>query len=240
MSRRRLLFAFGLAFAAAGCWDFVEPDFPEAGAPAVLQVTAVIDESGKFSLDALLAPGLAIGGVQRRVERDTLDVYNLKLSPVSVRRNGSREYRFSGQVGIPNVLSVPFELSGPAVEGVTGPPPHVRWFPLRKADPDTISWVRDTDLLLRLQGPAGPSVPFPPIRQWFLEVRGASRSFRISSDSLPPNELRIPAEWVPESTGDTLNVFFSFYQAGQQQSPAKDYIGNIALTGLLRWFVRIL
>jgi hypothetical protein len=240
-SRSRICYvALGSILCAAGCWDFVEPDFPEAGAPAVLQATAIVSENGAFSFDALLAPGLAIGGVQRRVLRDTLDVYNLKLGPVSVRRNGSREYAVTDTLNIADVLALPFELRGPVVEGITGPPPQVRWFGYRKADPDTITWTRGTDLLLHVRMTAGASLPAPPIRQWFLEIRGSSRSFRISADSLPPNDLRIPAAWVPESEGDTLTVFFSFHQAGRQESPAKDYIGNIAWTVLLQWFVRVL
>jgi len=134
---------------------------------------------------------------------------------------------------------LPFEVHAPVVDGVIGPPPQVRWFGIRKTDPDTITWTRNTDLLLHVQPAPGASVPPPAIRQWFMEVRGSSRSFRISADSLPPAEIRIPGAWVPESDGDTLHVNFSFFQNGQQESPGKDYIGNFAFTNLLHWFVRV-
>jgi len=228
-----------LALLSSACWDFVEPEFPEAGAPALLQATAAVDEQGDLVFGALLIPGLAIGGVQRPVPDDTLDVYNLKLGPDSIARNGRRRYSFDGRLTLTNAILLPFELHAPVVEGVTGPPPHVRWFGVRKTDPDTITWSRNTDLLLHVQPVAGVPVPLPASRQWFMEVRGSSRSFRISADSLPPGEIRIPAAWVPESEGDTLHVSFSFFQNGQQESPGKDYIGNFSFTTLLHWFVLV-
>lgn len=228
-----------IALATTACWDFVEPEFPEAGAPALLQATAAVDEKGGLVFDALLIPGLAIGGVQRPVPHDTLDVYNLRLGPESIARNGRRSYAFGGKLTLNNVLLLPFELQAPVVEGVAGPPPHVRWFGIRKTDPDTIIWTRNTDLLLHVQPVPGVSLPPPATRQWFLEVRGSSRSFRISADSLPPAEMRILAAWVPESDGDTLHVNFSFFQNGQQESPGGDYIGNFAFTTLLHWFVLV-
>jgi hypothetical protein len=228
-----------LVLSLAGCWDFADPEFPEAGAPAVLQTTAVVNENGSLTFDALLAPGLSIGGVTRKVPRDTLDVYNLELGPTAIGVHGKRTYKFSDKVKLPNIVTLPFEVMGPVVEGITGPPPRVQWFGYQKTDPDTVTLPRNADLLLHVQAVPGVSTPAPGVRQWFLEVRGSSRSFRISADSLPPSVLRVLADQVPASDGDTLHVFFSFFQTGQQHSPSNDYIGNFALTHLLHWFVRI-
>lgn len=181
---------------------------------------------------------MSIGGIQRKVPNDTLDIYGFKLTPVEIKTNGTRVYSFVGRA-ITNG-SAPFVLNGPRVDEVTGPPPHANWFPIRKTDPDTVVWVRGTDLILHVDTALGVSSPTPPIRQWFLTVAGTQRDFRISSDGAPPVILRIPAEWVPPVNTPTTNVFLSFFQSGQQQSPTRDYIGLITFNIQIRWIVRII
>jgi hypothetical protein len=56
---------------------------------------------------------------------------------------------------------------------------------------------------------------------------------------LPPQTLRIPAEWLPQPTAGLIPVSLSYYQAGRQQSPSNDYIGNLSYTLQLRWLVRV-
>jgi hypothetical protein len=235
----RSLFVFVIAALCAGCWDFVEPDFPEAGAPAVLQSSTFVDERGNISIDALLAPGFTVAGLQREVPNDTLHVYGLSLAPAEIKKNGSRAYTFSGNLDSPDPLRVPFVLDGPVIEEVTGPPPHVRWFGIRKLDPDTITWPRGTELRLRIDTTLAQATPLPQIRQWFLEIRGKDRSFRVSSDGLPPATLRLPAEWVPADTNGIVTATLSFYQSGTLLSPKRDYIGNISFTVLIRWIIKV-
>lgn len=229
--------SFALLLAVAGCYDFVEPDFPEAGAPAVLQATAFRDIAGNISITAQLVPGLAIGGIQREIPNDTLEIYGLRLTPKEIKKNGTRIYGFEGPALV--AATFPFVLAAPGVAGVIGPPPRAQWFPVRKTDGDTIVWKRGSELVLHVDTALGVSTPTPPIRQWFLELRGADRSFRVSSDGPPPLTLRIPPEWVPAVNTQTFPVFLSYFQSGQQQSPNRDYIGIISFNTQMRWTIRI-
>lgn len=238
MKRHALILAF-LALACAGCYDFVDPDFPEAGAPVVLQASVYADAAGAVTIDALLVPGLAMGGFQRNVLRDTLDIYGLKVAPTGLRRNGSREYQITDTLPS-GTMTRPFTVAAPRVEDVGGTPPPIVWFPIRRADADTIIWQRGTELVLHVDTAVGRSQPVPPIRQWFLSLVGTPVGFRISSDGLPPATIRIPADWVPATTTGTILVLMSLYQAGTLQSPARDYIANVAFNFQIRWVVRVI
>lgn len=227
------------ALLCGGCWDFVEPELPGAGAPAVLQVSAFVDEAGVVDVNAMLVPGFTIGGLQRAVEDDTVAIYGMKLGPRAVRKSGTREYSFQGRLDSPNPLTVPFTVTGPAIQEVSGPPPYVRWLGIRKTDPDTIVWLKGTELQLHVDTTLARNSPSPQIRQWFLELRGDNRSFRVSSDGYPPAILRVPTEWIPASTNGILTAQLSFYQSGTQRSPSNDYIGNISFTVSIRWVIKV-
>lgn len=235
---RRLLIVV-LALLCGACWDFVEPDFPEAGAPAVLQASVFIDEQGAGNINALLVPGLTFGGFVRDVPNDTLLFYDRALAPTAVRRNGTREYNDAGILVEGDPLAQPFVLVGPDVTDITGPPPRVRWPTIRKIGPDTVSWTRGTTLVLRVDTVLAPAEPPPQIQQWFLDLRGSDRSFRVSSDGLPPAELQIPGNFMPAAVGGNIFATLTFYQSGQQRSPGNDYVGNISFTVLLRWVIKV-
>jgi len=237
MKHRRPLFLILLSLCGAGCYDFVEPDFPEAGGPALLQASAYADENGSLQINALLAPGLDANGVERTVPNDTLDIYGLKLAPKDVSNNGSRTYSFFGEKSGFSITA-PFDVNGPRIDDVVGPPPRVHWFAIKRTDPDTVVWTRGTDLVLHVDTAVGVSLPPPAIRQWFLTLSGASPSFRVSSDGLPPTTLRIPVEWVPTPANGFIVVTLSYFQGGQQQGPSRDYIGNITFNITLRWIIR--
>lgn len=226
-----------LSLCSAACWDFVEPDFPEAGAPAVLSGSTFLDENGRAQISMVLAPGLTVGGLQRGVLNDTLVIFGMKLAPKEVRKNGSREYAFIGDVG-GSAISQPFDVLAPQVEGVTRPP-AIHWFGIRKAGPDTISWREGTDLILSIDTTLAPSIPAPQIQQWFLDLRGGDRPFRVSSDGLPPANLRVPAEWVLSRGTEVLAVTLTYFQSGQQLSATRDYMTNVSFTVILRWVVKV-
>lgn len=204
----------------------------------MLSGSAFLDQSGQAQIDMVLAPGLTIGGLQRRVLNDTLVVSGFELAPRAVRKNGSREYAFIGDLGGTAAISRPFEVAAPLVEGVTRPPP-IRWFAIRKTGPDTIAWREGTDLILPIDTTLAPSIPVPQIRQWFLDLRGGDRPFRVSSDGLPPANLRVPAEWVPSRGTEVLAVSLTYQQSGQQLSATRDYLTNITFTVILRWVIKV-
>ena len=229
MRRLSLLLIVG---ATAGCYDFVEPDFPEAGAPAVLSASMFVDEFGNANFDGLLAPGLAIGGVSRPVPNDTIYVMGVKIAPGSIAPNRSRSYHYTGSVITPRR----FTMQAPSVEGV-GTPPGVDWFGMQKTDADTLFWTPGTTLTFHVRTNLGPSTPAPPIRQWFLELRG-DRSVRISSDGLPPDTLPVPPNFIPTPVNGVVVATLSLYQSGTQQQ-SHDYIGSFTYNFSVRWIVRV-
>lgn len=236
MMRRIAAVAF-VSLVLSACWDFVEPDFPGAGAPAVLTVDLFADESNRANVTGLLAPGLTKGGLQRRVVNDTLWIYGVPITPTNVRPNASREYITTLEA--PDLENRVLEVRAPVVEEVTSPPP-TRWSTIRKLDPDTITWTRGTDLVLRIDTTLASSQPPPQIRQWFLELRGGARPFRVSSDGLPPTLLRIPTEWMPTpASNGTIVASLQFYQSGQQLSGPRDFLSNVTFTFILRWIIRV-
>lgn len=239
MRIRALFGALGAALLAA-CWDFVAPDFPGAGAPAVFQMTVTMNELGVGSLNGLLVPGLALSGFQRDVPDDSLFVNGVRVAPSSIRANGTREYQLSGFIGDSSKVEPPsLELLPPRIDDIATVPTAVRWYGITKLDPDTITWPRGTNLVLRVDTALAIPEPFPQIRQWFLDINGVTRSFRISSDGLPPGTLIIPPTFVPEPANNRIVVTMLWYQTGQYRTPANDYLTNITLSVALTWIVRV-
>ena len=240
MMKRILLLALLIA-PSAGCWDFTEPDFPGAGAPAVFQVNVTMQESGSGNLSGLLVPGLLLSGFEREVPNDSLVVNGLRLPPANIRPNGTREYQYNGVLGDSAAGTVGvLQFAVPQVEETLSFPQEVRWYAVRKIGPDTIAWRPGTDLVLQLDTALGSPHPFPQVRQWFLDIRGTNRSFRLSSDGLPPATLAIPPEFIPEVTGETFTVSLLFYQTGQYRSQANDYATNITFNMSVQWTVEII
>ena len=224
-----------VALSASACFDFADPDFPEAGAPAVMQVTVFADDAGATSVEGVLAPGLREGGDIRTVSNDTLRVSDMSIVPTEVRKNGSRTYSASSQRTQPLRRVT---IQPPRIAEV-GTLPVVDWRAIQRSDADTVEWTRGTDLVLHVANDADASTPAPQIRQWFMDLTGSDRQFRISSDGFPPDTLRIPSDWVPATAGGILLVHLSYYQSGRQQSPAGDYIELSSYTFQLHWTVRV-
>jgi hypothetical protein len=234
----RVLPALSLALLCAGCWEFVDPEFPEVGAPAVMQVSAFVTEDGRANITGVLLPGVREGGFQRLVPDDTLRILGLKLAPENVERTGRRTYRFDGEIGR-RPLEGALTIDAPVVNGVTGPPPHISWFGIRKLDPDTIRWRRGTELVLHVDTTLAPSLPPPQIQYWFLEMRAGARVFGVSANGLPRTQLHIPGDWVPASSDSTVSATLTFFQSGVQKSPSNDYIGSIDVNVQVRWIIKV-
>lgn len=241
MTMTRALAALAiLSTSLAGCLDFTEPDFPEAGAPALLQLSLNIDPAGNGSLNGVLVPGLTFLGFVREVPNDTLLVNGLRVAPSNVRDNGTREYHVSGAVSQARLdTDTPFEVEAVPVEEITSLPPGIRWYTIEKLDSDTIAWTRGTDLVLNVDTALATPSPSPQIRQWFLNIAGATRSFRLSSDGLPPGELRIPTAFIPADANGIIRVTLSFNQSGTYRSAGNDYIGSYTYATSLQWTIKV-
>ena len=239
MRVRTAIVAF-IAIVSGGCWDFIEPDFPGANAPAVLQMNVTMNERGVGNLNAVLVPGLDFGGFERVVPNDTLIVNGLKLGPTSLRPNGTRDYTFSGSISATNAEPrVVLAFSHPRVEGIAETPPDIRWYGVGKLDPDTVFWTPGTNLVLRVDTTLPAPQPFAQIRQWFLQLQGSNKQFRISSDGLPPAEIVIPPSFIPEAASGTILVTMTFQQSAQYPTEGNTYLSNINYVVFLTWIVRV-
>ena len=222
---------------AAGCVDFVFPNIPgieDRGGPVRFNGHVVVTDSGRVSANATLRPGLDIGGYKRPVTRPFLRVMDEVLEPDSVLRDGTRRYRASWERD-PDVIAGPLTLVAPGVEGVQGAPPGVEWFGLRRAGPSSIRLSDGEDLLLPVMEVEGTTGHPPPVRRWFLTLSSGDRSYRVSSDGLPPIPVAVPPRWIP--AGDTVRVRLIFSQSAVLRDPPGDYVGAVTIDSWLRWTV---
>jgi hypothetical protein len=225
-----------LALAMTACIDFIAPDIPELGAPAVVEATIRLTDVGTSDVDVRLVPGLDEDGFRRHVPRDTVDVLGFPIGPDSVLRNGTRRYLGTWEFDRDGVAR-PATFRAPEVEGVVAPVPAIDWAGLRRLDADTLDVRRGEDLVLRIETYSEPLEPRPDIRQWFLRLEGDSTAFGVNADGPPPDTLVIPARWIPG--GDELRVRLIFSQSVLLNPPPGDYLGLVTLDSRLHWTIRI-
>jgi len=216
----------------AGCIDFVEPELPELGAPAVIQVTMRVTDRGEAEVEALLAPGLDRAGLQRTVLRDTLFVLGRAVVPDSIARNGSRRYRDAWQASA-GAVAEPVTFRAPHLADLGASPPEVTWTGARRLGPDTLAVVRGGDVVLEVGGGAGTALPEPELQQWFLRLEGEEGAFNISADGPPPDTIQIPARWIP--AGREVAARLIFAQSAVLEEGPGDYVGLITLDIRLHW-----
>ena len=222
---------------ATGCVDFVFPNIPgieDRGGPVRFNGHVVVTDSGRVSANATLRPGLDIDGYKRPVTMPFLRVMDDVLEPDSVLRDGTRRYRASWERG-PDVMAGPLTLVAPRVEGVQGAPPGVEWFGLRRAGPSSIRLSEGEDLLLPIIEVEGTTGHPPPVRQWFLTLSSGDRSYRVSSNGMPPIPVSVPPRWIPE--GDTVRVRLIFSQSAVLREPPGDYVGAVTIDSWFLWTV---
>jgi hypothetical protein len=193
-----------------------------------------VTDSGWVNIDARLAPGLDFDGFQRPVPLARLSVSDRALQPDSTRPDGTLRYLSAWKAG-PSVVLDPITLVAPEVDGLVAAPPALEWFGPRRAGPDSIEITRGEDLLLPVVMVNGPSRPEASLRQWFLTLSSGDRSFRLSSDGVPPNPISIPPHWIPE--GDAVEVRLIFSQSATLRDPPGDYLGVVTADTWLFWSV---
>ncbi|MEX2281968.1 MAG: hypothetical protein WEE89_05755 [Gemmatimonadota bacterium] len=225
----------------AGCveFDFLTPDLPESGAPAVFQANIYVDETGTFRLDGSLAPGLTLDGFRRTVRNDTIRVSTLLVPPNSVAGNGTRRYAFPAQLADPVAFSRPLTIAVPGVSDVGAVPPVFQWYGLSRVDGDSVIVARGSELVLRVSHQSGLSQPAPQIRQWFLELATNESSFRISGPGDPPDSLRIPPYWLPPASDGRVTAFLTYYVSGVYRPAPGDYLLILGASIRLRWNIRL-
>jgi len=228
---RALSAALGLS--AAACLDFVEPDLPERGAPAVAQINVVVTDSGKLSVQAEVAPGIDASGFRRTLVDEDVRAAGHSIAPHDTTDAGGRRYAATLSVGRELVASA-IEIMAPSITH-TSVIPSVRWAGLERLDPDTIALEPDGSLRLHVAERADPTVGAPATRQWFLTLFGDDNNVRIGSNGVPPDTLVVPAHWIPNA--EETVVVRLIYQQSAQVNADTPYIGLITLDLRLHWTV---
>jgi hypothetical protein len=232
----RTLMALALALGCAACFDFIAPEFPEAGAPALILVAAFV-EPQELRVEATVAPRLDRFGFERPVPDDTVRVNGLPLVPDDTAAAGVRTY--SGiWAPAPASIANGIEIIAPAVEGIEAEPPRFRWVPAQRVGSDTLTITAGEPIVLHLDPTPAEPVPAPTLRQWFLTLQSASTTLRISADAPPPATLTIPREFVPTDSG-TVSILLSDRQSTTLRPPPGDYVGIVSLDARLRWTVLV-
>jgi hypothetical protein len=227
--------ALTVVLAAASCLtaciDFVEPEIPEVGVPATLEVAVVLQEGRTLLVTAVLQPGFDGMGLPRAVADETLHVHGVPLQPVDRGSTGSLRYEAILPIAPAHVLG-PIAIHAPVVAG-TAPAPQPAWAGIRRAGPDTVALSPAGDLVLELEVASGGTAM---IQQWFLDMHGSGGGVRLSADGPPPERLVVPAAWVPAPGTDGLvHATLTYMQSETRTNPSADYVIAAVLQVPVRW-----
>ena len=237
LARRFASFVALLAGAISlhACVEFAEPVIPDRRAPAVGFFNMRVFDNGVLQVDGSLSPGRDSVGFQRAVLSPFIRVNTFNVEPTAVTEQGQRTY---GTVfPIPRATTIgPWELNGPEVAGV-GQLPRVLWGGIRKLDPDTLRVVRGDDIVLNMDTAAVQAIPTTRFRQWFIDIRAGTQSFRLSGDGPVPLRLRIPAEFIPPSPNNLATISMLYLQTASVSAPTGLYVANVTLDARLTWIV---
>jgi hypothetical protein len=217
-----------------GCIDFVEPELPERGAPAVLQLAVRLREASAVEVEARLVPGLDEAGARRRVDDDRIQVLGRNLSPDSITSAGTRVYRTAWTADV-GAATGPIEARGPRIEGLAAAAAF-RWYALTRSGPAELPLGSGDDLALPVAVAPGTADPEPDIRQWFLTLGSREGVFRLSADGPPPATILVPARWVPP--GDSVAVSLTYQQTAKVERPGAGWIALFQLDARVAWTVR--
>lgn len=221
-----------VAVLASGCIDFLDPKLPPAG-PAILQLFIHMN-GAQVQVEAQLQPGMSLAHEWRTIPNDSLLVGTQPVAPKTVHANGARDY--SATVPLPSPVG-PVLIEPPAVDGIPGRPPEIKWYGVRRLDPDTVVLPAGADLRLHIDPTLPPQTPAPSIAQWYLTLVGGGHQFQLGADGLPPAELRVPAEFLPGDSTSTLSASLLVLHGGIANEPGGNYVLNASFDQHVVWTV---
>jgi len=219
-----------------GCIDFAAPRLPNAGAPALAQLSVSLQEVGVMIVNGQVQPGRDSLGVTRVPLDSALYVAGQVLEADTVLARNT--LRFSVQLPIsPSVLSGPITMAAPAITGIEAPAPFLVWYALVKEGSDTVTVERGGEAVLRVNSNLGDPLPPPQTRQWYLSLSGPAGVIQVSGSGAPPDTMRVPPQWLPAEPPGTVIASLLFYQSAQVRDPPGDYIGNVAMDARVQWII---
>jgi hypothetical protein len=228
------LLAALLALPAAGCLDFVAPEFTGVDAPASYNGAIRVVDGGTLLVDGRLVPGREPTGFRREVPQPDVLVLDTALAPA--QESATALDYFADLPISPAEAAGPIPWTAPTVAEVAAPPSMV-WFPYRPVGPDTFSVVVGSDLEVRLDAPAGATAPAPDRTQWFVTIVGGQGSVRVSADGVPPENIRIPPSFLPEPFDDLWRVRVQVFESVGMVAPPGDYRAQLLLETRYDWLV---
>ena len=233
--RKRYLAPILCAAICTGCVEFLEPDLPEAGAPAVMQANIRLSSDGVLHFRGDLAPALSFDGFQRDVPNDTVTVMGVRIPSDTVLPNNTRRYAYDEPIA--NPFTRPITFTAPLVDEVFATPPSVSWDNFRRVDGDTVAWQPGTELVLRIARVPG-SEPRPQISQWSVDLVSTEGNFRIGATGVPPETIRIPPYYMPASANGRVTAVFTYFQIASFRPAPGDYVLTLGADLQLQWIVR--
>jgi hypothetical protein len=225
-----------LAVAASACIDFVEPDLPFRGEPALYQGVLRVWDDGRVGADGSLRPGFDDDAVQREVRRETLRALNRTVPPAAVGEDGTHTYN-DGWTTTRDSVAGALVFEAPLLAG-DAPPPGFRWSGVATPQDDTLMVARGADLTLVVET-GSIEEPAPNTRQWLLSLSGSSGTLRIGADGVPPDTLLVPARFLPLPNAGFFAATLSYTRSLAVPQPS-EYTGILTLDARIDWVVRVL
>lgn len=226
------------ALLLAGCVDFAEPVFPNAGAPAFVSVSASMFEQGSLFVNGRVQPGRDSTGVTRVPGDSSLVVSGIVIERDTVEARNTLVFNEALPIG-PEGTREAVQIVTPPIHGILASPPQVTWYGITKIGTDTVSVQRGQDLVLLIEADLGQPIPVPDVRQWFLDLTGPTGSIRVSGTGLPPDTLRIPPQWIPANGPAGVAASLIFFQSATLRPPPGDYIGAFSLDARVQWQITV-
>jgi hypothetical protein len=224
-----------VAVTLSGCFDFVEPDIPNADTPATLLVAIAITDGDRAIVTGRLHPGFDQIGIRRPLDSQPLAAFGREIQPWQVAPDTMLAYQDTLALG-PGAALGPIVVEPPPVPGTTAPDP-MTWAGIQRLGPDTLVLAQGADLTVELEVSQGGTAA---IRQWFMVLTGDAGTFRVSSDGPPPERITIPARWLPTPGPEgTLAVTLTDIQSETRAGPAGDYVVSGTVSSRVGWTVRI-
>lgn len=215
-----------------GCLEFADPTIPDREGPALLSINVRAFDTGTLQVDGSLLPGREQSGFLRVVQTPEVRVDDVVIEPGPAGERGVRPY-FLVLPTTSGGTAGPWQVTLPDVRGV-GPLPPLTVHGLRRVGSDTLRLAAGSDIVLRIDTIPWTGAPVQPFRQWFLDVRSGTQSFRLSGDGAPPPTLRIPAEFVAAASGGRADISLIYYQTSYLD-PLGMYRATVLMDVRMNW-----
>jgi len=233
------LIPFLAALASTGCLDFAEPDLPDIGAPAILQVSINLRADGTFIVNGELAPGLTLDANTRRLPAgDSIVVYGVVIQPYDITSAERRKYNF-GDTAAARFFDQPLTLEAPWLEDVRAVIRPLSWRTARRIGSDTIVVARGHDLVLPVAHTGTAHSVAPQREEWVLFLTTESQTYKVGANGPPPDSIVVPARWIPDPENGRVRLRLWHSMNTTMREWPGDYILNLSALIEVDWTLQL-